>query len=141
MSPSIAASIVLLAVSLTLFQIRCGAADDNNTASYLQNSYCPTTSAGDSSNSDSLHKKNLDLFLAKLPSNAVNNSGFYNGSVGTVSGMAMCLADIPWPDQCDRCLRAASAEAPVVCSSSSNATVLALPGLPAPLRGRSHLRR
>jgi hypothetical protein len=131
MSPSIAASIVFLAVSLTLFQIRCCAADDNNTAYDLRYKDCSTTTGNSSSNSDGLYQMNLRRFLGALPSRAINNSGFFNGTVGssstagteTVFGMAMCQADVPWPDQCDRCLQAASAEAPKACPSSSNASV------------------
>nr|CAB3469464.1 unnamed protein product [Digitaria exilis] len=69
------------------------------------------------------YQMNLRQFLATLPSNVVSNQGFFNGSVGSVYGMAMCQADMPWPDHCESCLQAASAGAPEACPSSNNASV------------------
>ncbi|KAF8731288.1 hypothetical protein HU200_016342 [Digitaria exilis] len=107
MSPSIRASLIF-------FFVRCGGAATSNTVYDLQYKLCSTDGGG-----DDLYRANVRQLLGALPSNAISNNGFYEGS----SGSATDTADIPWPDQCQSCLQAASAQAPMACPSSSDADV------------------
>jgi len=87
---------------------------------------CPSSGNVSTTSSDA-YQLNLRQFLDTLPSNAIDNSGFFNGTTGSknkVFGMAMCQADIPWPDQCKKCLQAASAGAPMDCPASNVRTKL-----------------
>lgn len=86
---------------------------------------CPSSGNVSTTSSDA-YQLNLRQFLDTLPSNAIDNNGFFNGTTGSknkVFGMAMCQADIPWPDQCKKCLQAASAGAPMDCPASNSASV------------------
>ncbi|XP_066398791.1 cysteine-rich receptor-like protein kinase 5 [Miscanthus floridulus] len=124
MPGSIVASLIFLLIPLTLLQ-RCGAAD--SISDYHQNYTQCSNSVNFSSGGGFIdYVMNLRRFLATLPSNVINNGGFFNGSVGStnaVFGMAMCQADLRWPDRCEGCLQAATAQAPKACPSSYNAIV------------------
>lgn len=123
MPPAFVASLLfLLVVTLTLVQ-RCAAADGNTTNNDLYYKQCSTS--GNFSN-NTPYQLNLAQLLATLPSNAVNNSGYFNGTAGSaldaVFAMAMCQADIPWPDQCNSCLQEATAGVNAACPLSKNAS-------------------
>lgn len=122
-----AAIFLVIPLALLLVQ-RCSGADaaadssSSITAYELQSHNCSSSSG----NLSSVYAMNLGHFLATLPSNVISNGGFFSGSVGStdaVFGMAMCHADIAWPDQCESCLQAATADAPTACPSSYNASV------------------
>lgn len=103
------APLIFLLVPLTLVIQSYGAADE------LQSKECSTSSSGGNVSSGGgglLYQMNLRQFLAALPSNAINNKGFFNGSVGSVYGMAMCPAD-DMPDHCESCLRRGAQGLPV----------------------------
>ncbi|XP_066395905.1 putative cysteine-rich receptor-like protein kinase 12 [Miscanthus floridulus] len=127
MPGSIVASLIFVLIPLTLLQ-RSGAADsisdyDQNYTAQCSNSVNFISSGGGFID----YVMNLRRFLATLPSNVINNGGFFNGSVGStnaaVFGMAMCHADIPLSDQCKNCLQAASAGAHKACPESNSASV------------------
>jgi len=124
MPGSIVASLIFLLIPLTLLP-RCGAADSITTYGVVPNKTCGG-SGNFSSDGGIVFQMNLRQFLATLPSNVIKNGGSFNGSVGStnaVFGMAMCQADLPWPDHCESYLQAATAEAPKACPSSFNPSV------------------
>ncbi|GJN35444.1 hypothetical protein PR202_gb24221 [Eleusine coracana subsp. coracana] len=72
---------------------------------------------------DSQYQKNLAELLAKMPTAAINNGWFYNGTAGTgadqVFGLIMCFADRN-ATQCEDCLKGAPADIMAKCRGSCN---------------------
>ncbi|KAK3140192.1 hypothetical protein QOZ80_5AG0397340 [Eleusine coracana subsp. coracana] len=85
--------------------------------------FAPSCSTTGNYSDDSQYQKNLAELLAKMPTAAINNGWFYNGTTGTgadqVFGLIMCFADRGETD-CRDCLNRAPAGIVAKCPGSRN---------------------
>ena len=86
--------------------------------------YLCSNTVGNYTNS-SIYKTNLNTFLASISSEPLNDSGFYNISVGqapnTVNGIALCRGDATQQD-CHQCLNDTAIKLPQYCPAQKEAT-------------------
>jgi len=67
-------------------------------------------------------RSNLENLFTSLSSKSTANSGFYNNTVGTVSGFFMCFGDLS-PTLCELCIQTATQRISSECPSSKEATI------------------
>ena len=113
------ASHLLLLATLALLFIAAAGQEGNN----ISKPFNPSCSTSDNYTDGSQYKKNLDQFLAALPTAAGDNGWFYKGSAGSgpdaVFGLIMCFADSN-ATLCLDCFSRAPAGITTVCPGSRN---------------------
>ena len=101
--PAMTSRLLLLLATLALLFVSAAGQEGNN----ISKPFNPSCSTSDNYTDGSQYKKNLDQFLAALPTAAGDNGWFYNGTAGTggdqVFGLIMCYADRN-ATQCLECL-------------------------------------
>lgn len=106
---AMAANVSLFATVAWLWAVAFAAAADDSRG-YIP--AWPDCSKTDNYTTNSQYQLNLNHLLNDLPTEAKNNGGFYNASLGAapdeVFALVMCYADDDWTD-CENCLYAAAA--------------------------------
>ncbi|CAD6267042.1 unnamed protein product [Miscanthus lutarioriparius] len=114
-----ASRLLLLLATLALLFVAAAGQEGNN----ISKPFNPSCSTSDNYTDGSQYKKNLDQFLAALPTAAGDNGWFYKGSAGSgpdaVFGLIMCFADRDASD-CLYCISTASAGITTACPGSRN---------------------
>jgi len=114
-----ASLLLLLLATLALLFVAAAGQEGNN----ISKPFNPSCSTSDNYTDGSQYKKNLDQFLAALPTAAGDNGWFYKGSAGSgpdaVFGLIMCFADRDASD-CLYCISTASAGITTACPGSRN---------------------
>ncbi|XP_066358979.1 antimicrobial ginkbilobin-2-like protein [Miscanthus floridulus] len=117
--PAMASRLLLLLATLALLFVAAAGQEGNN----ILKPFNPSCSTSDNYTDGSQYKKNLDQFLAALPTAAGDNGWFYKGSAGSgpdaVFGLIMCFADRDASD-CLYCISTASAGITTACPGSRN---------------------
>ena len=117
--PAMASLLLLLLATLALLFVAAAGQEGNN----ISKPFNPSCSTSDNYTDGSQYKKNLDQFLAALPTAAGDNGWFYKGSAGSgpdaVFGLIMCFADRDASD-CLYCISTASAGITTACPGSRN---------------------
>ncbi|XP_066359784.1 antimicrobial ginkbilobin-2-like protein [Miscanthus floridulus] len=117
--PAMASRLLLLLATLALLFVAAAGQEGNN----ISKPFNLSCSTSDNYTDGSQYKKNLDQFLAALPTAAGDNGWFYKGSAGSgpdaVFGLIICFADRDASD-CLYCISTASAGITTACLGSRN---------------------